>query len=153
MWGPSEKINPVSPLVFRFLVPYTEGGQSKRKATVLRASSLQGVAACSSSVSDKAVHHQSLYRPVWGCTYCICAPLWRQMHVISCLFSITKHCRREVVPQRQQLRQFTLTEASFTSTEKLQRCSVSECINKWELKCEKISWHLKHSNGVKASWF
>lgn len=55
VWGPSKKINPVSPLVFWFFVPYNEWSQSKRKATVLRASSLQDVVACSSSVSDKAV--------------------------------------------------------------------------------------------------
>lgn len=149
VWERSKKINPVSPLVFWFLVPYNEWSQSKRKATVLRASSLQDVAACSSSVSDKAVHHQSLYCPVWGCRYCICATLWRQMHVISCLFSITKHCRREAVPQRQQLMQFTLTEASFTSADKLLRCCLSECTQ----ISEEISWHLKHSNGLKVSWF
>lgn len=43
---------------------------------------------------------------------------------------------------RQQLRQITLTEASFTSAEIMQKCHVSKCLKISEI----MAWHLKFSN-------
>lgn len=42
---------------------------------------------------------------------------------------------------RQQLRQITLTEASFTSAEKIKRCCAQKCIRN-----EEMSWHLEFLN-------